>query len=81
VVNGAKVWLKGEGTVTVAGVAQAAEYLVAAVDATASPNVDMVRVRIVSKATGQVIYDTQKSAVYTADATTRTPIYVTVSVK
>ena len=81
VVNGNKSWLKGEGNATIAGVTQPAHYLVATVDAATAPTTDKVRVRIVSKATGAVLYDTQKSAVDTADATTPTPNYTTVSLK
>jgi hypothetical protein len=81
VVNGNKSWLKGEGNVTVGGVTQPAEYLVATVDASASPSVDKIRVRILNRTTRKVIYDTQKSVVETADATTPTPIYTTVSLK
>jgi PKD repeat protein len=81
VVNGNKSWLKGEGTATVGGVAQPAEYLLSAVDATASPSADKIRVRILNKSTGKVLYDTQKSAVDTADATTPTPSYITVVFK
>ena len=81
VVNGNKSWLKGEGNVTIAGATQPAHYLIATVDATTSPATDKVRVRIVSKATGNVLYDTQKSAIDTADATTPTPNYTTVSLK
>jgi hypothetical protein len=81
VVNGNRSWLKGEGNVTIAGVAQPVEYLVATVDATASPNVDRVRVRIVSRATGATLYDTQNGAVFTAEATTRTPNYTAVSLR
>ena len=81
VVNGNKSWLRGEGNVTIAGVTQPAHYLVSTVDATAAPATDRVRVRIVSKATGTVLYDTQKSAADTADATTPTPNYTTVSLK
>jgi len=61
VVNGNKSWLKGEGNVTIAGATQAADYLVAVVDASASPAVDKVSVMIVSKASGSVLYDTQES--------------------
>jgi hypothetical protein len=67
--------------VTVAGVVHPAEYLVSAIDATASPNVDKIRVRIVNKTTRAVIYDTQKSAPDTADATTSTPGYTTTSLR
>jgi hypothetical protein len=81
VVSGNKSWLKGEGNVTIAGTTQAADYLVALVDASASPAVDKIRVRIVSKATGAVLYDTQNGAVDAADATTPTPIFTTVSLK
>jgi len=38
-------------------------------------------VRIVSKSTGAVLYDTQNGAVDSADATAPTPIFTTVSLK
>jgi uncharacterized repeat protein (TIGR01451 family) len=60
VVSGNTVWLKGEGWSTVNGVTEAASFLVAGFDV--ATGYDKARVKIQSKATGQVIYDNQKNA-------------------
>jgi large repetitive protein len=75
VISGKKSWLRGEGIKTVNGVNEQCYYLLSVVDSTSSP--DRVRVKIWSKATGQVVYDTQKnsagvSAPDDADATQAT---------
>jgi hypothetical protein len=58
VVSGTKAWLKGEGWSNVSGVSDMCYFLVSIIDS--STSADRVRVKIWSKTTGVVVYDSLK---------------------
>jgi len=66
VVNSGKAWLRGTGNVTVNGVSQACQFLIAAVDGP-SFTTDMYRIKIWTASA--VIYDDQMGAPVNAAAT------------
>jgi hypothetical protein len=79
VVVGNRSWLRGQGTLMINGVMTSnSQYLVSFVDSTSSTTVDRVRVKI-WKPTGEVVYDTQMGSPDTADATTPTASFGTVT--
>jgi uncharacterized repeat protein (TIGR01451 family) len=76
VVSGNKVWLRGEGTTNM-GVA--CYYLVSVADSTTSTaGPDKVRIRLVRKDTGAVIYDNQMGAPDDALAATNASSYASI---
>jgi len=58
VVSGNQAWLKGEGWSNVSGVSDMCYFLVSIIDS--STSADKVRVKVWSKATGVVVYDSLK---------------------
>jgi hypothetical protein len=70
VVSGPKAWFRGSGNVTISGVGQACQFLVAVIDgqATGGGGVDKFRIKI-WKTDGTVVYDNQMNAPTDAVAT------------
>jgi hypothetical protein len=76
---GNRSWLRGQGTLMVGTtMTPNCEYLVSFVDSTSSTTVDKVRVKI-WKPNGEVVYDSQMGSLDSAEATTPTTSFGTVT--